>query len=172
MILLMALISECSSHQNLDSLRILDHINGCGLHTRFPDARRCPHFRLHDSLIHQLLQKCTQHILYLLIWYPVIHLHLASNPGSPFRILSRSLNCGRLNCSRLNCETKSGTESLGSRLHCTMQLTSVSGRLLPMQVLSPFTVFADRSLFERLSSRVCPTFLPHQVIRSNIYKNG
>ena len=44
----------------------------CGLHTRFPDARRCPHFRLHDSLIHQLLQKCTQHILYLLIWYPVI----------------------------------------------------------------------------------------------------
>ena len=39
---------------------------------------------------------------------------LASNPGFPFRILSRSF--GEKSDFLQSCETKSGTESLGSRL--------------------------------------------------------
>ena len=148
MILLMALISECSSHQNLDSLRKLDHINGCGLHTRFPDARRCPHFRLHDSLIHQLLQKCTQHILYLLICYPVIKATPAPSLEPRFSVpdfVSQfKLRQIKLQQIKLRDKIRNGEPGFEATLHL---LTPVSGRLLPrfspLSLFSPIEVYSN-----------------------------
>ena len=79
----------------------------------------------------------------LKVWHHWSSVDLASNPGFPFRILSRSF--GEKSGVLQSCETKSGMESLGSRLQLT-------GR-------NRFTRSFSGSYKMTNGSRVCKLFL-------------